>query len=54
VVIKGNTGSSTFAEIKMAFLQLLNQLEYDPNRSSRIALVVYEDGEKDIFLPRMD
>ncbi len=24
-------------------------VEYDPNRSARIALVLYSDGEKDIF-----
>ncbi len=35
-----------FAEIKMACLRLLRSIEYDPNRSARIALVVYEDGEK--------
>ena len=26
-------------------------IEYDPNRSARIALLHYFDGEKDIFLP---
>lgn len=28
---------------------VVKSIEYDPNRSARIALVVYQDGEKDIL-----
>lgn len=32
------------------YYNLLNSIEYDPNRNSRIALLKYEDGEKRYIL----
>ena len=33
---------------------VVKTIEYDPNRSARIALLFYADGEKDISLLLMD
>lgn len=33
---------------------VVHSIEYDPNRSARIALIHYADGEKDTFLHLMD
>ncbi len=37
---------STSSEIRTAFPAKVDSIQYDPNRSSRIALLVYADGEK--------
>ena len=44
--INVNTGLSTSNAIKMAFPASVATIEYDPNRTSNIALIHYVDGEK--------
>lgn len=39
-----------FKRIKDGVPARVTQIEYDPNRSANIALVVYEDGEKSYIL----
>jgi large subunit ribosomal protein L2 len=39
-----------FKRDKDGVVGTVKTVEYDPNRSARIALVEYSDGEKDIFL----
>ncbi len=34
----------------MVFLRQLKSIEYDPNRSARIALLYYADGEKSYII----
>ena len=38
----------------MAFLQQSKSIEYDPNRTSRIALLYYADGAKSYIIARTD
>jgi large subunit ribosomal protein L2 len=47
---KQNTDLSISRETRMAFLQQLKSIEYDPNRTSRIALLYYADGAKSYII----
>src|SRR5215471_9988805 len=46
VATKRFYGSTASNEEKIAYPGRVTQIEYDPNRSSNIALVTYVDGEK--------
>ena len=43
-----------FKRNKPAIPATVASIEYDPNRTTFIALLHYADGEKDTFLPRRD
>ena len=43
-----NTVLSILNVTKMESLLKVDSIQYDPNRSANIALLVYADGEKDI------
>ena len=46
----GDTERLILSEIKSAFLLGFASIEYDPNRTARIALLHYADGEKRYIL----
>ena len=50
VATSGSTASSTSSATSSACRRRCSEIEYDPNRSARIALVEYEDGEKRYIL----
>ena len=50
MVTSACTGSSTSSATSTACRRLWSEIEYDPNRTARIALVEYEDGEKRYIL----
>ena len=50
VATSGSTASSTFRRNKFGVPATVREIEYDPNRSARIALVEYADGEKRYIL----
>ena len=46
----GSTGRSTSSANKFGIPGRVAEIEYDPNRTARIALIVYADGEKRYIL----
>jgi large subunit ribosomal protein L2 len=50
VVTSSITVWSTSNATKMAFRPVVERLEYDPNRTANIALVLYADGERRYIL----
>jgi large subunit ribosomal protein L2 len=50
VVTNSATASSTLKRDKFGIPAVVKTIEYDPNRSARIALLFYADGEKRYIL----
>jgi hypothetical protein len=52
-VTSSTTGSSTSSATRMAFRPSVERIEYDPNRTAHIALLLFADGERRyIIAPR--